>query len=772
MKKIVEECQFSERQLENVDALAKACGIGRLTAKILFARGIDTAEKAAHFLSPSKENLLSPFLMRGMKELVSEIDSAKRSGGAILVFGDYDADGICASSILISALRRYGAHCFAHIPERADGYGMSVAALGRLIDESAPDLIITVDCGISNREEVEYIKSRGVRVVVTDHHELPDVLPDCTIVNPKLADDYPYDNLCGAGVAFKVACALIGEKAYSLLDLAAVATVADSVPLVGENRDIVSEGLRLINRRPRSALRHLLASKKDEINAQALAFTVAPRINAAGRMGDANCALRLFTSESEPEIYDLASKLGSYNAERQLVCDEVYRSAKEKIEREGLAYDSAILLYDESWSTGLVGIVAAKISEEFNRPAILFVKSGDSLKGSARTIENINIYEALKNCAQYLEEFGGHAQAAGVRVKEENFSAFRAALCRYLDENYEREDFIPSLIVAAEADFPFDLRLAKELERLEPCGVGNRKPLFVMQAGSLHARPLKDGSSHLVMKANGLELVWFGGARSLPVLEADVEKKIVFECSVSRFRGEEYVRGLVKDVISGQKQGKNAGYYLFRNNLLRLKGPHADVSPVFMGAEEIRGEISRARAACPYGLLIAASEKVPEEFCECAAGLDTEFFMLASSNVGNAVLLSPSPSADLSYYREVVFLDRPADFNIPALEGKKVVVNGELCGYNSIAGLDTERETLGEIYRLIRRRPSGEDSVALAETLGDYPAEEVIFAAEVFAELGLIRFENGKISLPKGRRAELSASALYRAVCALKETRP
>ena len=323
MKKIVPEFMFTEEEQARVRALASACGIHELTARILFSRGADTPEKVRMFLSPSAKNFLSPFLMRGMRELTDAVGEVKAHGGLIAVYGDYDADGIGAAAILLTALRRSGVRAVAHVPERADGYGMSVASLEKIIDGNAPELIITVDCGVSNRAEVDYIKSRGVRVIVTDHHELPDVLPDCVVINPKLADEYPYDNLCGAGVAFKVACALHGEKAYDLLDLAAVSTVADSVPLTGENRDIVAEGLRRINRAPRPALKYLLASRKDAVDAQTLAFTVAPRINAAGRMGDAQSALRLLTGEDEKEIYDLAVRLNAFNAERQQVCDEV-----------------------------------------------------------------------------------------------------------------------------------------------------------------------------------------------------------------------------------------------------------------------------------------------------------------------------------------------------------------------------------------------------------------------------------------------------------------
>ena len=772
MKKITAEYRYTAEQLNRVRELANACGLREITAKILFSRGIDTPEKAKRFLSPSKANFLSPFLMRGMRELKAAVDEVKERGGLVAVFGDYDADGIGAASILLAALKQYGVRAYARIPERSEGYGMSVETLREIIDGQSPDLIVTVDCGVSNREEVEYIKSRGVRVVVTDHHELPDVLPDCVVVNPKLEDDYPYDNLCGAGVAFKIACALLGEAAYPLLDLAAVSTVADSVPLVGENRDIVYEGLKLINSRPRPALKHLLAGKKDEITAQSLAFTVAPRVNAAGRMGDANSALKLFTAEKESDIYDLACRLNEFNIERQQVCDEVYRSAKEQIAREGGAYGNIIMLCDESWSTGLVGIVAARIAEEFNRPAILFVKRGDMLKGSARTIETVNIYEALKSCSEYIEEFGGHAQAAGVNVRAENFELLKRAMDDYLGETYTQEDFAPVLHVCEEIDCKMDIGLVRELELLEPCGVGNKKPLFSLAAGGLSARRLKDGSPHIAIKTDALELVWFGGEKALPLLESDIPKRLVFECGISKFRGEESARGLVRDMVCGGELDERARLYCFRNDLQRLKEAAPALSVLYEGEEDLRCRLRAARAACGYGLLAVCSEDIPPQFADDVRGLDVDLFRPGVRNAGNAVLISPAPDAEIGLYRDILFLDRPADFNIAALAGKKIVVNREVCGYNSIAQLETSREVMGELYRALRSGLKGEDSVsaALSAQTGFAP-RQVIFAVEVFSELGLFRFEKGRLSAVKGKKTELNRSRIYTAVCAIKEKR-
>ena len=306
MKKLVHEFEFTPAQREEVAACAAALHITRTTAGILYARGMTTAEAMRAFLQPGAQHFLSPFLMKGMKEAAALLRQAKEEGWRVALFGDYDADGIGALSVLSRALQRFGIEPYLYVPERSEGYGMSIAALDKIFDEFMPDLIVTVDCGISCAAEVAYAQEQGAYVIVTDHHELPDVLPDCIVVNPKLEDDYPYDNLCGAGVAFKLATALLGEDACDLVDFAALSTVADSVPLLGENRDIVAEGLRRIERHPRPAFSALLG-KTNEVTAQTLAFTVAPRINAAGRMGDARAALALFTTENEEAIAALGA---------------------------------------------------------------------------------------------------------------------------------------------------------------------------------------------------------------------------------------------------------------------------------------------------------------------------------------------------------------------------------------------------------------------------------------------------------------------------------
>ena len=273
MKKIIPEYSFTQEQLNRISVLAQETGLTEQITRILYARGVDDGQKIRRFMRPSKKNFLSPFLMQGMREAVDLITQARDEGRVVAVFGDYDADGICASAIMYHALKAFGIEAHVYVPERADGYGLPEEAIDRIFEDCNPELFITVDCGISCAKETQYIYELGTDVIVTDHHELPEILPDCVVINPKLQDDYPYDNLCGAGVAFKVACALLGERAYQYLDFATLATVADSVPLLGENRDIVTEGLKLFNTSLRPCFAPLLGKQYDGISAQTLAFT-------------------------------------------------------------------------------------------------------------------------------------------------------------------------------------------------------------------------------------------------------------------------------------------------------------------------------------------------------------------------------------------------------------------------------------------------------------------------------------------------------------------
>ena len=772
MKRIVPEYSFSEEQLNIISDLAAATGLTEQITRILYARGVDTVQKIRRFMHPSEKNFLSPYLMKGMEEAVELITQARDEGRTVAVFGDYDADGICASAIMYHALRDFGIEAQVYVPERVDGYGLSEETIDRIFEECNPELFITVDCGISCAKEAQYIYELGSDVIVTDHHELPEILPDCVIVNPKLEDDYPYDNLCGAGVAFKLACALIGEKAYQYLDFATLATVADSVPLLGENRDIVTEGLKRFNTKLRSCFAQLLGKNTENITAQTLAFNVAPRVNAAGRMGDAQAAFQLFISENEAEIYELATKLCTYNIERQKCCDELYASAKKKLLEKG-AYGNVIMLSDESWNSGFVGIVAARIAEEYNRPTLLFVRNGDMLKGSARSIESVNIFTALKNCAEHVEEFGGHAQAAGINIRVDKFDELERALGEEIGRTYSSEDFEQVIPISAEITDRFPEKFARELAEMEPYGVGHRRPLFSITAGACLARPVKPMSPHLSVKSDCIDLMYFSGAKNLKIIESDVKKNFIFEINLSKFRGREYIKGHVRDLLYDGRTGRKAAESIFANTIARSYANTIAADVEELSLEETKALITQKQQECPYGLCLIASDRCTLRYYDGLEKFGCDLFYPSSRNLANALVISPAPDADLSGFRDFIFLDVPSDFNVAALEGRKVYVNRDICGYKMFEGLDIQRESLLAIFSALRREVNslhGETVEELAVSCNGlgFDKMEFIFALSVFEELGLVAFESGKLTVYRGVKAELNDSAIYRKVCLLQ----
>ncbi len=556
---------YTNEELNIIKNLSSECNLLNETASILYSRGYKTAEDVKRFLNAGKHNFYSPFLLSGMKEAKQRILLAKDEGQTVVVYGDYDADGICATTILYNTLKELGVDVHAVIPERDNGYGLSENSLNEILETLFPDLLITVDCGISCYNEVEYLKELGVDVIVTDHHEIPQILPDCTIINCKLkGQDYPFDSLCGAGVSYKLSYALIGEKANKYLDLVTLATVADSMPLISENRDIVSQGLENIKRGICcKAIKSLIdISNIKEITASSLAFGVAPRVNASGRMGDAFSALKLFLSDSDYEIKELSLHLAECNVKRQIACEELYDTVKQMLKTSG-NYGSVIVLAGETWNNGILGIVSARIAEEYNVPTILFSANNGVYHGSARSIEGINIFDAIFNCKDSLIEFGGHAQAAGITINKDKITVFANSLNEYIKNAYNQVVFEKVVEVDASIRGEFSMRLAKEILLFEPCGQANKKPLFAINEGELKARPIKEGSKHLSFNNGFNDFIYFNGINQLDALNSTALKTVVFEPNFSVFKGKEYLKGYVRQVVlSDEKNSLQTAKFL------------------------------------------------------------------------------------------------------------------------------------------------------------------------------------------------------------------
>ena len=565
--------QYTNEELNSIKNLSASCNLLSETTAILYSRGYDSLEKIDKFLNAGKQNFYSPYLLSGVKEAVERINIAKQKGETVVIYGDYDADGICATTVLYRTLVEYGVNVYAVVPERQNGYGLSQSSIDEVVKNISPSLLITVDCGISCYQEVEYLKDLGVDVIVTDHHELPNILPDCTVINCHLKNqEYPFDSLCGAGVAYKLSYALIGEKANKYLDIVSLATVADSMPLISENRDIVSEGIKNIKKGVVSkAIKSIIeVSGIKEITASSLAFGVAPRVNAAGRMGDANSALKMFLSDSDVEVNRLSTDLSNYNVNRQLECENLYNKVKEMLKTKG-NYESVIVLYGENFINGILGIVSARITEEYNKPTILFSKIDEYLHGSARSIDGINIFEAIGACSQNLIDFGGHAQAAGVTVEEENLESFALKLNDYITLNYKDKTLEKTVEVDFYLDGKFSERLASEMALFEPCGQGNKKPIFAVDIESVNANPIKEGSKHVSFSTKFNDFMYFNGLSSLNLLKNSDKKTLIFEPNVSNFKGRNYLKGYVKQVVKKQDKDLEEKLEYLRNIFLILK---------------------------------------------------------------------------------------------------------------------------------------------------------------------------------------------------------
>ncbi len=736
-----------------IKEISERCGVSCAFSKLLVTRGITSAAEAEKFIRPDKKYLHDAYLFGKMSEAVERIKQAKDNDETVVIYGDYDADGISATTIAYRGLRDFGINAYAVVPERENGYGLTEAVLERVLEEYCPDLIITVDCGISAYNEIEELKDLGVDVIVTDHHEIPEKIPDCTVINCKLNDGYPFDGLCGAGVAYKLIHALIGEQADKYLDLVAVATIADSMPLTDENRILVSEGLKLIKSGRCSKIIRAIAESggAKESGASSIAYTVAPRVNAAGRMGDAYSALVAFTSDDNFEIKMLAEKLNSYNLARQTECDELYKSAKQKMKSKSPTA-RVIVLGDKNWKSGIIGIVAAKLMEEYSKPTILFSEKDGVFHGSARSFGEINIFKALTAVQDVLEGFGGHAQAAGVTVAQENFDAFEKRINDYVSENYGAESLRKDIEVDGIVTGKFGIELAREIEMLEPCGTGNKRPVFALNINEAYATPIKYGSPHVSFSTPYIDLMFFNGYDSLAALNSANLKTIVFEPRISVYNGRETLKGFVKLFTTVTDDSESIRNSLFGNQLSSAEEADGYEAITTKQAEEM---LEKAKKEV-YGTLFVVNNPDTLKRIKGGEGFEREFIKSSCKGNVNTLCFGVS-SADFSEYDKVVFLDKPL---YKPIINTKAYVNNELIGFDC-EGVKIDRDALIAEYLKLKKISGGFSSLKDAcEKSGEENEKQIALAIKVFEELGLITAKNGRYFIEAGKKCDLNSSVI------------
>lgn len=496
---------------EEALALADSLNISNILAKLLIQRGITNFFEAKTYFRPSLDALLDPFDMDGMETASIRVIDAITSNEMITVYGDYDVDGTCSAALMYLFLRELGANVNVYIPNRlSDGYGISIEAID-VVKEMGTTLIISVDCGITAVEEVAYAKKLGIETIICDHHQAKDEIPDAyAVLDPiKPGCNYSFKHLSGAGVAFKLARAVgdrIGQKDLALkyLDLVALAGAADIVPLTFENRILVRNGLEQINQSPRPGIEALIKKARmtpGNLSAGQIVFTIAPRINAVGRLGDAQRAVDLFTTDDPNKAEELAEILEHENIERRKI-DEMTFSNAVQLAEDTVDFDNelGIILHDDNWHPGVIGIVASRLVEKYYRPSIMLTTIDGVAKGSARSISGFNIYEALQECEDLLIQYGGHQAAAGVAIEIAKIPEFRERFNRLLKERLTEDDILPEIKVDTKISFseitPKFLRI---LDQFAPFGPGNMRPVFMSENVQTLYPPRVVGKNHIIM---------------------------------------------------------------------------------------------------------------------------------------------------------------------------------------------------------------------------------------------------------------------------------
>ncbi len=554
--------QIREEDLASEKRLIEAISVSPIIAQLLINRDIRTVKDAEFFLNPSLLNLYDPFLMKSMKQAVSRIKRAIRNKEKILVYGDYDVDGISATALLSTVLKRLKADVGTYIPSRLeDGYGLNKKIISS-IHKKGIDLLVTVDCGITAIAEVEMLNSLGMDIIITDHHTPAKQLPDTDIILNPLQDgcSYPDKNLAGVGVAFKLASGLLGKDdnwLYEQLDLVCLGTVADVVPLIGENRILVKSGLSELTHTKKEGLKALIKEsylKGRDITSYHVGYILAPRINAAGRLGKSEISLDLLLTDKPEQASEFAKMLTQENKNRQKMEDVIFRQAIARIEMEiDFTQQRVIVLEDDNWHKGIIGIVASRIVDRFYRPTVMISMDGAEGRGSCRSIRNFNLFNALSECSDFLKNYGGHKYAAGLTVAKGMLNDFKDKINHIAHERILDEDLIPRVKIDTEISISsLNKDLLEKLDKLAPFGLGNPRPVFSSRNLNIRNTPQILRRSTLKMWVTDgkttAEAVGFNMADSLPSNPSKQKIDLAYSCDLNTYKGITSIKLQIKDM--------------------------------------------------------------------------------------------------------------------------------------------------------------------------------------------------------------------------------
>lgn len=765
--------------------LKQKTGLEEIVIKLLINRGIDTIEKINNFLEPTIRNLHNPFLLHDMQKVVDIINNAVSKNKKILIFGDYDADGISATAILYKYFESLNKQADYFLPNRyEDGYGLTMDTVNKVLQDYSPELIITVDCGISCYKEIEYIKSKGIEIVVTDHHEIPEILPDCPIINAKLPNqDYPFKELCGAGVALKIVQALGEINLQKYLAIASIATIADIVPLLDENRAIVKLGIEYQSFLP-LGIKCLITELNCTDLMNDIAFRIAPKINAGGRMGDASISLQLYISNNQKVIDETLIKLNEMNSKRQELCAIIYDDCVKKLQEQNQSQSRCIILKNTNWNVGLIGIVCARLTEEYNKPTFLFSSENGLLRGSVRSLAQINIHELLSSCSSLLKSFGGHSMAAGLTLYETDFDRFSEEVNNYLNNKFDSSVFIATKNYDEELlEDQITMNLVKQLDLLQPYGCQNPKPLFLTNFKYIRTTRMTNHPEHLqLIIKNNLILTAFNMGEQIQSFNYSNNIQVLYELSINVFNKKKRIRGLCKliNFIGYNMQSTNYSLGNYVKQLIKLNCVvYKDIN-YYDNVEEL---ITKLCSENSFGTLVVAfTPKTVEKYLSV---LNKYNFVYCIGNISpvypnNAVVLGLNNKANLINYSNVIFLDSVlnktylTDFYGNIYLQQKQIINRKLFSINST------REYFGKVYNALL---VNQEQFSITEfeyyknfkvsnpNLDNISYQQFVAIIQVFAELGIMSIINDnkyQLIININTKNKLEDSTFYKKLDLLK----
>lgn len=778
-----------------INEMSKIFNLDTHLVHLLYSRGLDTQEKFKKFLYPSLTDLNDPFMFENMQEAVELIEKHISKNSKILIFGDYDVDGISASAILIKYFSSIGAKVSNYMPNRyEDGYGLTIPTINKIFDNNKPDLIITVDCGITSVEEVEFIKAQGIDILVTDHHERAETLPNCLIINPKVSSTYPFKALCGAGVALKLVQALAGiSVASKYLPICAIATIADIVELFDENRAIVSLGIKDLKNLPVGVLKlmHECGLNENNCKASDIAFKLAPKINASGRMGSAETSLELYMEENPANIKKICNKIIEFNNQRQMLCDKVYNDVKTELRHTDIFRISAIVLSSAEWDSGILGIVSARIAEEFHRPTFLFSQVGDELVGSCRSVNGVNVHTLLSSMPELLTKFGGHPMAAGLTLKVENYDKFIKLTNAYVSENLNKSDFLPT----KSYDFMLDeneitMKLVEDIDRLEPCGHMNSRPIFNIKLKNANISSLPKHKQHLVLTYPNFSLLAFNASDMYFILSGNTSCNLLADLSIDNFRNTKRISGIVKSIDYEDIYRPQDNDIILAEYIKQICYP---VDGTYTFNNYNRDQLIRMLVDMEknvYGTLIVANDY--NTYINFKAVYDSKNVFRnrvldISDDTGlNTIILAPSNFKSFNTFSRIIFLDPVLNMGyLSALqkETKSTIYLPHLIeGANTLLrNVSLDRAVFGKYFRLMQfafeNKITGYYSYNMFKNVlqkikdkFEYSYLQFFICLQVFKELGIVQTNenDSEIIQITDVKNPLNASSFYNKLNTIK----